>query len=216
MEIMKKYLNKNTLSYVLGLLISTLGIVFCVKANIGLSMIAATPYIYAKYFVKYFPWITQGKAEYLWNLVLIFIMALIIRKWKWKYLLSFVTAFFAGTLIDFWLFVFGATPYTNIVVQVIYFVLGTLITSFGIAFFFRTTLPIQAYELAVVEIADTYKLDVHNVKKYYDYATLILDVLLSLLLFKGFVGVGLGTVFITLINSKCIKMFSNLLDKLNY
>lgn len=213
---MKKYLNKNLLSYALGCIIATFGIVLCVKSDLGLSMIAATPYIFAKYFIKFVPWITQGKAEYLWNLVIIFILALTVKKWKWSYLGAFVTSFIVGNLIDLWLLILDPIACNLFIVKLVFFLLGTVLTSLGIAFFFRTTLPQQAYELFVVELCKTKHLDVIVVKKYYDYLTLLLDVILSLLFFKGFVGVGLGTIFVTLFNSRFIKLFSNVLDKVGY
>lgn len=213
---MKNILNKNILSYILGTIITTFGIVLSVKANLGLSMIAATPYIFSKYFIKFLPWISQGKAEYLWNLVIIFVLAIVVKKWKWSYLLAFVTSFVVGTMIDIWLFILGSDPFNNLAIQIIFFVLGAFFTSVGIAFYFRTKLPQQAYELFVVEFSNTYNKNVHKVKQYYDYGTLLIDVVLSLLLFKGFVGVGIGTLIITLFNSKIIKFVSNLLDKVGY
>ena len=213
---MKKYFNKNLLSYTLGILISTLGIVFCTKSDLGLSMIAATPYIFSRFFSESIPWITQGRAEYIWNLFIILVLAIVVKKWKWSYLLAFVTSFFVGTFIDLWLMILGKGIYETLALRVFMFVLGACLTSLGIAFYFRTTYPCQAYELFVKEYADKYKTDINKTKKYYDYITLLIDVILALVMFKSFVGVGLGTVFITILNSRMIALFSKILDKIGY
>ena len=213
---MKKYLNKNLLSYILGMAFATIGIAFCTKANLGLSMIAATPYIISKYFSSFAPWITQGRAEYIWNLIIIIVLAIVVKKWKWSYLLAFVTSVFVGKFIDLWLFIFGHEFYELMIIKVLMFCVGTFLTSLGIAFYFRTTYPCQAYELFVKEYANNYHTDITKTKRYYDYITLIIDVILALLLFKGFVGVGLGTVIITILNNRIIGLCSKFLDKIHY
>ena len=48
----------------------------------------------------------------------------------------------------------------------------------------------------------------------FDYSMLALSLALSLILFRGFVGVGLGTVILTLVNSHLIKLWGKVLDKL--
>ena len=120
----------------------------------------------------------------------------------------------AGLCIDGWLFVFGGNaPYESMAVRIIAFAAGELLTALAIAFVFRTSLPIQIYELLVREIADRFRLDVNRVKLINDLAMLALSAALSFLLTGGFHGFGAGTILITLVNAPLIALFGRLIDR---
>ena len=72
----------------------------------------------------------------------------------------------------------------------------------------------QTVDLIVVEIAAKYKLEINKVKLFNDLILLGLSVILTLALTGSFVGVGVGTLIITAVNSPLIKMFGQLLDKI--
>ena len=59
--------------------------------------------------------------------------------------------------------------------SIVAFIAGELLTALAIAFVFRTSLPIQIYELLVREIADRFGFDVNRVKQVNDAAMLILS-----------------------------------------
>lgn len=205
----------NEAAWLLGNVLCALGVALCTKANLGLSMIAAPPYIFNQFFVKYLPWFTQGTAEYIFQAVLLIILCIAVRKFKPKFLLSFVTAVFFGKCIDMWLFIFGGqTPYDGIIMRIIALVLGEAITGLAIAFYFRTDLPLCIYELTVLQTSRKFGKSMDKVKVIHDYAMLALAIVSSLVLFHGFVGIGVGTIVITLINAPLIKMFGILLDKI--
>ena len=205
----------NEASWLLGNVLCALGVALCTKANFGLSMVAAPPYIFNQFFVKIFPWFTQGTAEYFFQALLLLVMCLLIRKFSFRYLFSFVTAVIFGKMIDAWLAIFGGqAAYEGIVPRIFAFAAGELITALAIAFFFRTDLPLNTYELFVVKVAEAFDLTTEKAKLIHDIALFTVSVLSTLLLFHGFVGVGIGTVVITLVNAWLIKMWGKLLDKL--
>ena len=205
---------KNVLSWVLGMTLCSLGVCFSTKAGFGLSMIGAPPYIIHVWLRDRFSWYTQGTSEYVWEALLLLITIIIVRRFKWKYLLSFVTAVLLGLMIDTWLFVLGGNGvYESFVVRIIAFIAGTLITSLSIAFYFRTTLPLQVYELTVTEISDKYGFETSKVKWVNDIIFLAIALLLALLLTHSLAGIGLGTVIVTFVNAPLIGLFGKLLDK---
>lgn len=205
---------KNVLSWVLGMALCSLGVCFSTKAGFGLSMIGAPPYIIHVWLRDRFSWYTQGTSEYVWEALLLLITIIIVRRFKWKYLLSFVTAVLLGLLIDTWLFVLGGNGvYESLAVRIIAFIAGTLITSLSIAFYFRTTLPLQVYELTVTEISDKYGFETSKVKWVNDIIFLVIALLLALLLTHSMAGIGVGTVIVTLVNAPLISLFGKLLDK---
>ena len=76
---------------------------------------------------------------------------------------------------------------------------------------FRTTWPVQIYELLVREIADRYSFDVNRVKMVNDVSLFVLSAALSFLLTGGFHGFGIGTVLITAVNAPLIALCGKVL-----
>ncbi|MBE6726874.1 MAG: hypothetical protein E7576_17055 [Ruminococcaceae bacterium] len=210
----KKIGKMNEAAWVIGIFACSLGVCLCTKADFGLSMIAAPPYILHYALRGIFPWFTQGRAEYVWQAVLLLGMCLAVRRFRWRYLLSFAAAFIAGKSIDLWFLLLGGNGvYESMPVRILAFAAGELITSVAIAFVFRTTWPVQIYELLVREIADRYSLDVNRVKMVNDIALFVLSAALSFLLTGGFHGFGVGTVLITAVNAPLIALCGKVLDR---
>ena len=207
----RKYNIINWLFYVVFV---GLGIALSTKADFGLSMIAAPPYILHLWLRDSFSWFTQGTSEYVWEAFLLLVMCLIVRRFRPAYLLSFVTAVISGFVIDGWLWVFGGNaPYADMVTRIAAFAAGTVITALGVACSFRTTLPLQAYELVVKEVADRFQSPIAKIKQGFDILMFVISVVLALLLTGGFNGVGIGTVVITVVNSTIIMLWGKLVDK---
>lgn len=93
-------------------------------------------------------------------------------------------------------------------------IVGDIFTALGVAFFFRTYMPLQVFELFVAEIAAKFKLNVNKTKMVFDLTLLAFSIALALALFAGdggldiktlatsdFHSIGLGTLVTTLINS---------------
>ena len=211
---MKKIQKMNEIAWVIGIVLCTLGICLCTKANLGLSMIAAPPYIFHVWLRDLIPWFTQGTAEYFWQGVILIITCIATRKFKMSYLLSFGTAVIAGVSLDMWFWIFGGNgAYEEIGLRIFSFVVGLILSSIAVAFVFRTTLPAQIYELAVMAIADKFALDRGKVKMANDVIMFVLSAVLSFVLTGGFGGFGIGTIVITIINAPLITLFGKIIDR---
>ena len=176
-------------------------------------MIAAAPYTIYRKVSEFLPWYTQGMSEYIWQAVLVVIMCIVIRRFKFKYILSFATAVLSGMAIDGWFMVLGGNePYATIVARIIAFIIGETATAFAIALFFRTSLPLQIYELLVVEIADKFKFNMDKTKLWYDIIMFIISISASLILHRNLTGIGIGTIVITVVNARLIYYSGKLLD----
>ena len=143
------------------------------------------------------------------------VLGIAVRRFKWKYLLSFVTAFLYGNILDLWYDVLGAEQYTVFWQRGMSCVLGTVITSLAIAFFLRTYLPQEAYEMFVKDISDTFHKDTTKVKWIFDFTALCIAVILMLVLFRRFAFdmVGFNTVLATIVNAPLIGIFGKILDR---
>lgn len=211
----KKIRKMNEAAWVIGIIVCALGVCMCTKANFGLSMIAAPPYILHVWLRDMLPWFTQGTSEYVWQALVMVIMCVAIRGFKARYLLSFGTAVLSGLALDGWIWIFGGNgAYEEMWLRIVMFVVGELVTTLAVAFIFRTTLPIQIYELAVCEIATKFGFDKNKVKLVNDILMLVVSAIMSFVLTGGLGGFGVGTIIITVVNAPLIAMFGKLIDKM--
>ena len=205
------------LTWLLGVIFVACGVALCKKADLGVSMIAAPAFILFEALSAYVPFLTVGTTEYLFQGVLLMLMCLVIMRFNWRYLWAFAVAVIYGYVLDFWLFVFGTEPFSEIYLRWIFLIVGDVITAFGVACFFRTYMPLQVYELFVAQVAERYSFNVNKTKWVFDISSLILSILLALTLFgdaaefdwstiyyRSFHSIGLGTLVTTIINSPII------------
>lgn len=212
---MKKITKMNETAWVLGIVFCSLGVALCTKASFGLSMIAAAPYVIHLKLINCFPWYSQGTSEYIWQGILLVIICLSVGKFKRKYLFSFASAVIFGLTVDMWLWVLGGNGvYGTMQVRIAAFVCGEALTALAISLYFRTYMPLQMYELLVVELAEKFGIDKNKMKLYNDAAMLFVSIVLALVLNKSFNGLGAGTVIITLVNAPLIGFFGRIEDRL--
>lgn len=212
---MKKIRQTDETFWLIGNIFCAFGIALCTKSGLGLSMIAAPPFILNQFLVRFSPFFTQGACEYIFQAVLLLVMCLITKRFKFKYLFSFATAFVFGNMVDFALWVCGGQAlYGSIVVRIIAFIVSEIMIALAIACYFRTSLPLCVYELFVVVVADRFSVANHKIKMIFDYSMLAASIILTLCFFGEFVGVGIGTVILTLVNSHIIRLWGKLLNKL--
>lgn len=211
---MKKIPRFAEAAWICGIVFCALGVALTIKSDFGVSMIAAPPYIIYMKIVQYFPSVTLGTAEYCFQGVLLLIMLAVVRKVRVKYFLCFLTAVIYGKVLDLMLLLLGgAEPFAAMPARVASFIAGGVITALAIAFFFRTYLPLQIYELFVTECASVFKKPNEKVKYIFDGACLVLSVTLTLVLFRGLEGIGIGTLILTLANAPIIAFCGKVLDK---
>lgn len=198
----------------MGVLLCAFGVALATKANFGLSMIAAPPYIIHIYMEKIFAWYSQGTSEYIWQGVLLLVMCIVVRRFRVKYLLTFACAVIFGLAVDGFLWLLGGSAaYATLTARIIAFIISEIITAVAIACYFRTDLPLPVYELVVSEIAKCYSLNMNKVKQANDLIMLALSVILAFALNHSFAGIGIGTVIITLVNASLIALAGKILDK---
>ena len=211
---MKKIPKFNEAGWLLATLLLSLGVCFMTKAGFGVSMIVSPAYVIHIAVSKVLPWYTFGMSEYVFQGVMLLIMCLIIRRFRWQYLLSFADAVFYGMILDFWLFIFGSGQYGEMHVRIIMFIVGEILSAISVALFFRTYMPIEVYDLLVPEVAGRYGFKTGTVKWIYDFSMLALAVALTLGFNGGLVGIGWGTIACTVVNAPLIMLFGKMEDGL--
>lgn len=200
------------LAYVLGLLALAIGAAFMKTADFGMTMIVAPAFAMQAKLQELLPWLTLGVMEYIWQGVLLLVMMLIVRRAKWSYLFSFVTAVIFGYMLDGCIYLTSFLP-THFALRLLYYVCGSLVCSAGVALIFRTYISPEVHELLVKEIASKFNLPAHRVKMGYDIFCVAMALSLSLGFFGKLVGIGWGTVVCAVVNGWLIGRISKLLDR---
>lgn len=207
---MKKKVFYEELAYIFGLIILTMGVALMEKADFGVSMVVAPAYLFS----LRFSFMSFGMAEYLLQAVLLIIMCLALRRFRAQYLFSFVTAVIYGFILDGVMLIAVFLPVEALVLRIVWYVLGVVLCSVGIALLIKTYLPPEVYELIVKEVSKKYSFKVSKVKTVYDIASLLTAVGLSFLLLGKLEGVGIGTIVCALVNGFIIGLITRIIDKL--
>lgn len=207
---MKKIRIPCELTYLFGMILMPFSVVLSIKADLGLSMIAAPSYIISERFA----FITTGQVEWALQALFIALMCIIIRRFRLAYLTSFLSALVYGGLIDLFRFLLDPLALQTLALRIVFFVLGMVLTSLSVALLFKNYLAPCAYDYFVRVVGEVKKLDMRKWKIAYDAGMLLLSLLLSLVLFRGrLVGLSIGTIVLVVCNGNIISFFSNFLDK---
>lgn len=204
------------LAYIVGLLLLAFGTAILERAEFGMSMVIAPAYILHLKVSQFLPFFSFGMACYTFEVVLLLVLIVIGRRAKLSYLFSFGTAILYGFTLDGAVWLAQFLPCEGLVVRIVFFVVGILISSWGLAFLFRTYVPQEAFEIFVLEMTELTGAGFVKVKIIYDICSLMLAVAMSFLFFGFgvFNGVNIGTLAIACVNGVTIGMFGRLNDKM--
>ena len=220
--LIKKFAEFN---WLIGLFFVALGTAICEKANLGISMIAAPAFIIHERISMLTDSIAIGVVEYLVQLFILLLTCAICKKFNWRFIFSFVTAVLYGLILTMWVTVFESVVFNELWLRWIMFFVGNTCVCIGVALFFRTYMPHEAYELIITEISKTYKFKISKVKWIYDISSLIVSLILALSLFgdantfewgkiyeQSYHFIGLGTVIAAFISAPIINLIGKGID----
>ena len=91
---------------------------------------------------------------------------------------------------------------------------ASLLTAFSVALFYRTYLYPQVYDFFVKGVSLRYGLNMTKFKILSDVRSLAVAVVLTLIFFRRFNGIGVGTLIMTALNGLLIGAFGKLIDRL--
>lgn len=213
---MKKIRISNELIYVLAVLVLSFATAMLAAADIGMSMVVAPAYIVSLK-VKI---LTFGQAEYIVQGMLFILFCILMRKIRMLYFFAFVSGLVYGAALDFWrmviphfnpeLFAPGSLPLS---LRVIYFIIGFLLNSLGVALYFKTYFYPQVYEFFVKGISRHFNIALPKFKIGFDMTCLVIASVLSFALFHGLVGIGVGTVVLAFGNGPLIGFYGRWMEK---
>ncbi len=210
---MKKHTFYAEIAYLLAIIALGFGVAFAAKAGFGVSMIAAPAYTIHLKLLEYTDALTLGTIEYVIQGIVIVILSVFVGKFRISYLFSFVTAVFSGIAIDFAVWAVAFVPAESLAIRTVLFCISLLCCAFGVSCFFHTYVAPAAHELFVKEFARHFKKDINKTKSAYDITLCVISIILNLVFFGGFVGIGIGTVITALVNGLLIARITAFLEK---
>lgn len=185
------------------------------KGDFGVSMVVAPAYLVYLKLSQTLPFFTFGMAEYLLQAMILAAMILLLREFKLSYLFSFVTTILYGLVLDGVMGLLGGIDGTGTALRLVFYWVGLVLCSLGVAFLFHTYLSPAAYELFVKKISQRWQLSMDTFKTVYDCTSCVVAIGISFAFFGlgHFEGVKAGTVVCALLNGFLIGRFGRWFDR---
>lgn len=213
---MKKIKLYSEFNWLLSLVVISFSVAMTAAADFGLSMVVAPAYIIS---LK-LGFLSFGQCEYITQGILFVLLCLLLGRVKPVYFCSFFTCLVYGLILDGWrslvpLFDPAVTAPGSMPmgVRIVLFALGMVLCAFSIALCFNSYIHPQVYDFFVKAVSDRFSIPRDRFKIGFDMAFLLLAIALSLLFFRGFRGVGVGTVVTAACNGLLVGFFSRLIDR---
>ena len=213
---MKKIKINNEATYLFAIALIAFSVALIASTDLGVSMVVAPAYILS---LK-FPFLTFGQWEYVLQGLMFIAFCIIKRKVKLVYFTSFLNCVVYGAVLDLFRTVI---PFLNpkvtapgsyaLPLRIALLGVGMVLTSFAVALFFKAYLYPQVYDFFVKGVSAHFGIDRGKFKICYDMSSLTLSIVLSLVLFGGFNGIGIGTIVMASFNGLIIGFFDKTLDK---
>ena len=202
--------------YAFAILILSFSVAMVSAADLGLSMIVAPAYILS----QKLGFLTFGQSEYVIQAILFIIFCILLKRIKLVYFASFLNCIIYGAVLDMWRVVIPmfnpeiTEPGSmNMPLRITFFVASALITAFSIALFFRVYLYPQVYDFFVKGITEHFKINQTKFKTGFDMSCLAVSIIMTLVFFKSFVGIGVGTIILAVVNGSLIGACGKIIDK---
>ena len=201
------------LTYALGILVLAFGTALMEKADFGMSMVVAPAYLIHLKVSQVLPFFSFGMSEYVFQAVLLILLACVMGRLRRSYLLSFATAFLYGLVLDVLMGLVAPLPCAGMACRFGFYLAGMAACSTGVALLLHTYFPPEAYELVVKEVSQKYGTGIGKTKTVYDCCSCAFGIVLSLCFFGTFVGVKWGTVVCSFVNGWLIGRISHWLEQ---
>ncbi|MBR0445451.1 MAG: hypothetical protein IJK14_08805 [Clostridia bacterium] len=197
-------------AYLLGLLFLALGTAFMDLANLGMGMVIVPSYVIFLKLSQHFSFFTFGTTAYLFQLVLLILLAIAGRKFRLSYLFAFMSAFLFGCFLDLFELLVLKIPCETLPARIVFYTVGEIFCAWGVSFMFHTYVTPEVYELIVKEVSRKRQWNINRVKTAYDIASVALGIILSFSFFGfgRFEGIKIGTLICALINGPMISVCS--------
>lgn len=192
----------------LGLILSASSVCLLIKSGTGVTVISSVPLM-----LNYtFPAISFGLWSIIFNIIIMLLAVVLIRKPRPSYLMSLALAVAYGVLINIFKMIIFPLP-NSLGLNAAYFILSLLALSSGTALLMKSRLPLLPNDVLVRDAVFLYRVRYKKVKTLYDMSCLTISLLFCFLILGGLRDIGIGTVMFAVIMGSCISAAIKVLDK---
>ncbi len=209
----KKLVFHEEIMYFVAMFILAFGVAMTAAADFGVSMVVAPAYILS---LKV-DFLSFGAGEYIVQGVLFIVMCFILKGVKIKYFFSFLSCLIYGAMLDL---IRAIVPFLNpaqfpvdgylLWQRILLLACGMIIISYSLSIAFKVYPYPQVNDYFVKAVSKKFNKQTSSFKIVYDACFLVISVVMTLILFGNFTGIGIGTVAMTLFNGWLIKLFNKL------
>ena len=181
------------LTFVAAIILDAIAVNLMVVSDLGISTISSLPYVLSQIVSS----ISFGMMNFMVQSFTLVILMCITKKPSPYYILSFIVGFIFGLLVDLFEPIINMLP-SGIILQVIYFLLGWVTMCFSVALFHISDLPVMPFDTIVKDLVAFFKTDYRKIKTIIDLSFLSSAIICSFVFLKKLVGIGVGTIFMTI------------------
>ncbi|WP_202778408.1 YczE/YyaS/YitT family protein [Heyndrickxia vini] len=207
----KSSLVKRWIVYIIGIYMVSLGVSFAITAGIGISPQSA----FQRVFVVHIDWLTQGRANFILECIMLVLAFLVYRKgFKLYHIMGLVASAIMAVFLDFNLSL--TFEYLDLPVywtRLLTLVVGDAFLAFGVFLMLQSEvvlMPIDNFVNAV-QLRTGFKWG--NVKTFFDLTLLALALIFGLILAGKIMFIREGTVLNALLVGQYIRLFTYLYKK---
>lgn len=191
--------------YFAGMILVSLGIVLCVKCELGVSPISSVPYV-----LGFLTPLTFGTLTMLFHFCNSIIQYILEKNLiNAKVLLQVPVAFLFGIIIDFFKNIMSFTA-ENFICKIFLMVMSILFTALGMHFMLSMKLVQNPPDGTVNIIACLLNKNVGTIKVYYDVIMVILSVVLGAVFLHGLKGFGVATIISAIFVGRTLTLIKNI------
>ncbi len=197
---------KKVCLFLFGLYIMSMGIVFSVHANLGVTPISSLPYVY-----DLITPLTLGQGMILVNLVMMVIQILLLRSSYRLYQLIQLPLFFLfGCFIDYNAVVFRNLSVNGYLWECLLCLTSCLVIGFGVFLQFKAELTFLPVEGVAWAISKKFHVEFSKVKICIDGAMALLSLITCFVFLPRIQGLGEGTILAVILIGYSVKVFDRL------
>ncbi|MCM1114411.1 MAG: DUF6198 family protein [Clostridium sp.] len=203
MDLIKRYI-----VFIIGLFISSFGVSFITKAELGTSPISAIPYVLSLKFS-----LSLGEFTIIFSVFLVVLQLIILRKnFKPQDLIQLPVSIAFGYFIDFTMFLLKNMKPASYPIKLLALLLGCVILAIGVYLEVIADVAMLPGESFVRSIVNTFNKNFGNTKVIFDASMCITAAVLSLIFFSKLKGVREGTIIAALIVGLITKFLTKILS----
>lgn len=176
--------------YIIGMIFVSLGIVLCVKCELGVSPISSVPYV-----LGYMVPLTFGTLTMLFHFLNTIIQYILEKRLvNPKVLLQIPVAFLFGVIIDFFKNIMSFHA-ENLIFKILLMIMSIIFTALGMHLMLAMQLVQNPPDGTVNILAYLLNKNVGTVKVYYDISMVVISVVLGFIFLHSLKGFGIATIF---------------------